>query len=292
MSQNTGQLSTAIATRNNTAQTPTSISHQLEDWSMKHLPKLASLAGSESEARKIFTICTHVILRSPGLMASTLPSVTNCILQSLELGLYPGPFQECAYVPLKNKTGQKEANFWPMYQGYVKLMLNAGSRNVIARVVREGDYFEFKEGSEAPKFVPSVVLGKKQGERLFCYAAIQHPTGGWHVEVMSPEDVEGIRSRSKAKDSSDSPWNSKHPSDVDAMWAKTVLRRAQKWCAKSPEIVRAWEMDDIISGDSAIKTNLLAVPLGGGETSNVLLAEGETDSEERTENKKETHNER
>jgi hypothetical protein len=198
----------------------------------------------------------------------------------MSLGLLPGPFKECAYVPLKNGRTQKvEANFWPQYEGIVKLVINAGNKGVIARVVKEGDHFEFHEGHRPPDFTPAVVLGRETGERLFAYAAICTPHGAWHVQVMSPKEVMAIKSRSRGAQFSDSPWNSKFEGDVDAMWAKCPLKRAAKFVPKSPELVQALAHDDHVDADT------LSAPIGKIEDDplGVSTDDAEPDTRETTE---------
>ncbi len=234
-------------------ETALSFQSTLEEWKNKHGPKLVQLVGGNQEAaNKMFVVCLGVISRNPDLLDCTFDSIAACVLTSFQLGLFPGAFGECAYVPLNNKnTQRKEANFWPMYQGLTKLMRNAGNKMVLARVVYENDYFEYHEGERAPQYCPAVVQGKKRGNRLFTYAAVCTRDGTWQVEVMSPEQVEVIRSRSKRGNSE--PWTSKYPDDVDAMWSKTVLKRLSKWVTKSAELIEAIDRDNSVDGDPALE---------------------------------------
>ena len=228
------------------------IQQKIDAWRGKHGERLMQLAGNKEKADKFFVICLNTISKNPNLLSCNFETLAGCILQSFQLGLMPGVFQECAYVPLNSKkklpNGQEEyvleANFWLQYQGLVKLLMNAGNKAVIARVVFENDYFGYKEGHEKPDYAPAVVLGKTRGKPLFCYAAVCTAQDMWQVEVMSPEQVEVIKSRSKGAKAYDSPWNSKFVDDVYAMWAKTVLKRVSKWCTKSAELVSALEADE------------------------------------------------
>ncbi len=260
--------------------TSLAIQGQLDKWKSQHFEKLSALVGSKEEADKVFVICMNTIGKNPKLMDCSFSTIANCILQSCQLKLFPGPFAECAYVPLNNRrTGQLEANFWPQYQGIVKLLRNAGNQMIVARVVRENDFFEYSEGSNAPKYAPAVVMGKKRGKRLFVYAAVCTSHNMWQVEVMSEEQINTIKARSPGSKMGDSPWNSKYEDDVDAMWAKTALKRVSKFCTKSAELVQAIEFDNEVDGDpSFIKTTVvdlantgandrmpLAAPEGNGE---------------------------
>ena len=228
------------------------IQQQIEAWKSKYGEKLLQLAGDREKADKFFVICLTTISKNPKLLTCNFETLASCILQSFQLGLMPGVFQECAYVPLNSKKkfddGHEEtvleANFWLQYQGLVKLLRNAGNKTVIARVVFENDYFSYKEASEKPDYAPAIVLGKERGKPLFCYAAVCTAQEYWQVEVMSPKQIEAIKSRSKGAKAYDSPWNSKFEDDVFAMWAKTVLKRVSKWCTKSAELVSALDADE------------------------------------------------
>ena len=255
MAKSNEQLSERIAAKGG-EMSPLVIKSKLDEWSKRFMPELISLADNEAEAKKIFTICLNTISRNPKLIECEFGTLANCIMQSFQLKLYPGPFQQCAFVPLKNgKTGKLEANWWPQYQGLNELMLRAGNKLVIAHVVREGDHFEYKEGREPPSYAPAVVMGKKRGKALFTYAAVCTRDGFWRVEVMDEEQMETLKNRSKAVQnakkygSGDTPWLSKIDDDVDAMRCKSVVKRVSKWVSKSADLITAMELDDEVDGD-------------------------------------------
>lgn len=255
MAKSNEQLSERIS-QSTGAMSPLAIKSKLDEWSKRYFPELISLAGNEDEARKIFTVCLNTISRNPKLLECEFSSLANCIMQSFQLKLFPGPFQQCAFVPLKNgKTGKSEANWWPQYQGLNELMLRAGNKIIIAHVVREGDHFEYREGRESPVYAPAAVLGKKRGKVLFTYAAACTRDGFWRVEVMDEEQMEALKSRSKAVQmakkygGNDSPWLSKFDDDVDAMRVKTVVKRVSKWVSKSADLITAIELDNEVEGD-------------------------------------------
>ena len=255
MAKSNQELSERISDKNG-QMAPLSIKSKLDDWSKRYLPELVRLAGDEKEAQKIFTICLNTISRNPKLIECDFSTLANCIMQSFQLKLFPGPFQHCAFVPLKNgKTGKTEANWWPQYQGLNELMLRAGNKIVIAHVIREGDHFEYREGREAPVYAPAVVMGKKRGKALFTYAAVCTRGGFWRVEVMDEEQMLTLMNRSKAVQNArkygggDSPWLSKFDDDVDAMRCKSVVKRVSKWVSKSADLITALELDDEVDGD-------------------------------------------
>jgi recombination protein RecT len=249
MSRDNAELASKVADRTGKL-TPLAIQEKLGKWKDQHAEKLVALAGSKDAADKVFVICLNTVGKNPDLLECTFESIASCILQSFQLNLFPGPFQECGYVPLRNgKTGRREANFWPQYQGLVKLMRNAGNKSVVARVVFENDFFDYHEGAKPPVYCPAVVMGKKRGKPLFVYSAICTAQDMWQVEVLDPDQIETVKNRSKGAKSSDSPWNSKYEDDVYAMWAKTALKRVGKWCTKSPELATAIDLDNEVDGD-------------------------------------------
>ncbi len=69
---------------------------------------------------------------------------------------------------------------------------------------------------------------------------------------MSKEDVMGIKAMSKAKDSSESPWNSKDPEKW--MWKKTCLIQLAKFLPKSQELQQAIDKD--YEGEGIERTNI------------------------------------
>lgn len=244
------------------------VQEQLQKWKEAHFDKFVALAGGRDAAEKVFVICMNTIAKNPDLLLCTFDSIANCVLQSFQLQLFPGPFQECGYVPLKNgrlseRTGRdvREANFWPQYQGIVKLLRNAGNKAVVARVVCENDFFQYHEGDKAPVYAPAVVVGKKRGAPLFVYAAVCTMHGSWQVEVMDLEQIQVIKSRSRGAAKSDSPWNSKYVDDQYAMWAKTCLKRVAKWCTKSAELVTAIEYDNVVDGDVVLEKKTPDAPV-------------------------------
>jgi len=264
---------------------PLALQGSLDKWREIHGEKLVALAGDREKADRVFVVCMNTISRNPALLECTFESIASCILQSFQLNLFPGPFQECAYVPLNNsRTGKKECNFWPQYQGIVKLMRNAGNKAIVARVVFENDFFQYREGTDGPIYAPAVVLGKKRGKPLFTYAAILTSEDMWQVEVMDNDQIAVIKSRSRGATKADSPWNSKYEDDQYAMWAKTALKRASKWCTKSAELIAAIEADNEVDGDPALmRAKIIDLHKGqsaieGGENSPALGApsQGET----------------
>lgn len=245
-------LSAKISQRSG-RETSLSLQHTLQTWFDKNLDTLKDAAGGDIDvARKLYAVCLGYISRNPALLDCNPQSLTTCIIHSISTGLYPKPFNECAYVPYKG-----EATFIAQYEGLIKLILDAGNKAALARVVRDGDLFEYYEGEKAPLFVPAAVLGRKRGDRLFAYAAICNRSGYWLVEVFDPERIATIKARSPAAKSSQSPWNSQYEYDIDAMWAKCPLRHLAKFVSKNQALAQAIDSDKESDGEAVYKAKVV-----------------------------------
>ncbi|RMD50745.1 hypothetical protein D6827_03435 [Candidatus Parcubacteria bacterium] len=216
---------------------------QLRDWFKKHSRKMQTLAGSKEEANKIITSLIFVAQRNPKLMTCTMESIGECLMQSAQLKLYPGPLQECAYVPFGNR-----ATFMPQYQGLCKLAYNSGVvRSIATEVVYANDLFEFELGTNAYlRHVPT--LSDNRGERIAAWCVVK-TTHGEVIIVKPISFIEGIRKRSPAGNKKDSPWNTSDD-DYDAMARKTVLKQALKTIPKSSDLAAAIQVDNAVESGS------------------------------------------
>ena len=123
------------------------------------------------------------------------------------------------------------------YKGLVELIRRSGDVSYIhADVVCENDHFEFQFGSGA-KLVHKPKLSGR-GKVYCAYSFIRLKDGSEDYDVMSIEEIDRIRERSKAKNNG--PW----VTDYNEMAKKTVFRRHSKWQNWSPEVQSAIEYDD------------------------------------------------
>lgn len=252
MSKDNNELSAKLADQG-AKMTPSAIQNSVERSFLAIKDKLIRLLGSETLARRLHMAVLNVVNRSDALQACTPESIRRCLLQSAEMNLFPGPMQECAYLPFKNKEGSNEATFVPMYQGLLKLAYQGGSvKSVSSAVVYANDIFEYAKGTDPYiKHIPS--LESERGERVCVYSAIQTVQGGWQIEVLSMDFIEGIRKRSPAGkyDSGKSPWNNGNPDDYDMMAKKTALRQCLKYIPKSVDLANALEADQDFDGKTS-----------------------------------------
>lgn len=181
---------------------------------------------------RFIRIALTEIRRNPTLAACDWQSVVGGIMLSAQLGLeIGGPLGQSYLVPFKGK-----AQFILGYKGIIALARRSGEiRSIDARAVYENDEFEFEFGLDE-RLVHRPALGDR-GKPIAYYAIAKFKDGGHQIRVMSPEDVERHRARSRAKDNG--PWQT----DYEAMACKTVIRSMAAFLPLSPEEHRSIELD-------------------------------------------------
>lgn len=220
----------AAAPANQRAIVPESLDMEIKQWYHANKKKVIALVGGDEARVALFVSAMYAqINRVPKLKGCTYESLIQCLLYSLGTNLMAGPMQEAYYIPFNN-----QAVFVPSYQGLVKLMYNSGFvTRITGNVVRYNDDFDFNMGTA--DLHHRVELGKTtkdRGAKMGAYVVVRNIHGEDLPIWKDAEFIQGIRARSPGAKSSDSPWNSKHESDVDAMWLKTVVRQAVKWVPK------------------------------------------------------------
>lgn len=221
---------------------------KLSQWKTQHFPKLAALASTKEEAEKLFTVCMNTICKSSALMDCSIASVQNCILTSYQLNLYPGPMQECAYIPFKGT-----ATFVPQYQGLVKLCYNGGIiSSVKCHVVWEGEVFDYCEGlTTTLVHIPDLEIDHMKAERVAVYSVVRTRFGDQQIAVLTPSSIARTKAGAPGGNKPDSPWNSKNPDVLDWMWKKTALRQNLKLVPKSADMAKALTFEDAIETEAS-----------------------------------------
>lgn len=221
---------------------PGSFEKQMLVWYQANGKRLANFAGGEEQAQALMSGLFYSASRTPQLLECHPNSLGDCLMQSAQMGLYPGALQDCAYLPFRdNKAGIIRAQFVPQYQGLVKLAYNSGVVKMIrCDVVYDADDFEFEKGSnEFLRHKPFLGPDEERGDRHCVYALIK-TTHDQYFEVKSIGWVDSIRKRSKSGGSSSSPWST----DYDEMARKSILKYALKLVPKSPKLQRALDADN------------------------------------------------
>lgn len=180
-------------------------------------------------------IALTAMTRTPKLAECSQQSFFRCLLDLSQWGLEPDG-RRAHLIPYGS-----ECTLIIDYKGLVELAYRSGVvRNIHADVVREGDVFSYNLGMierHTPwAFRNDAAKPEKAGEIVAAYCIVSLK-GDAKCEVLTREEVDGIRNRSKAGRSG--PW----VTDYSEMAKKTAFRRVSKWLPLSAEIYDAFEKD-------------------------------------------------
>src|SRR5690554_1158312 len=222
------KISNAVAQRQNT----------LTALIERQKPEIARALPKHMDPDRLARIATTVLRQTPQLGQCTPESFLGALMTCAQLGLEPGPLGHAYLVPFKNnKTGMFEVTFIPGYRGLVELARRSGQvQSVQARIVRDGDEFDYEFGLE-PKLRhrPTADVDKPV---THAYAVLRLKDGGADFDVMTVAEVDAIRKRSRA--ATNGPW----VTDYAEMAKKTVLRRLAKRMPMAVEMAQAVAQDE------------------------------------------------
>lgn len=198
-------------------------------------------------AKKFVRTAINGIQRKPEILKCDRRSIYEACMRASQDGLILDG-REAALVPYKG-----QAQYIPMVAGLLKKARQSGEISTIsANVVYENDEFNYELGDfEQIIHRPALV---NRGNPIAVYAICKLRDGGIHREVMSVEQIEAIRKRSRA--ASDGPW----VTDWSEMARKTVLRRITKYLPASTDLASVIDDDD-----DDIKAAVTDVDPGTGE---------------------------
>jgi len=216
----------------------TNVKRGLRDWlnSPELKEQVAKALPQHLSADRMMRVAMTALTRTPKLAECDQQSFFKCLLDLSQWGLEPDG-RRAHLIPFENrKRGCVECQLILDYKGLVELAYRTGTVSMIhADVVCENDTFEHDLG-QVTKHTYS--LREPRGKPYAAYARIVFKDGATKCEIMSYEDIEAIRKRSRAGNSG--PWMTDWPE----MAKKTVFRRASKWIPLSAEIRDAFERDD------------------------------------------------
>lgn len=200
-------------------------------------PQIARALPKHMDPDRLARVAMTVLRQSPQLGQCTPESFLGALMTCAQLGLEPGPLGHAYLVPYG-----REVTFVPGYRGLLELARRSGQiKTIAAHVVKQHDEFEFELGLE-PKLVHRPAL-RDRGDTTHVYAVVHYRDGGYDMEVMSRDEVEAIRGRSRAGKTG--PW----VTDWDEMARKTVLRRLAKRMPMSVELAQALAQDERVRVD-------------------------------------------
>jgi recombination protein RecT len=224
---------------------PNTIAALFEDPKVKM--KLLKAVPKHLDGDRLLRIAITAIKNNPQLLQCTQRSLLASVMGCAVLGLEPEPTLGQAYlVPFKNKWGQTEAKLIPGYRGYIALARRSGEVQTIqCQAVYTEDNFKLQFGLN-----PQCDLIPAEGDRgefKGAFVIFNYKDGSYSYDYMSKADIDGIRNRSKAKNSG--PW----VTDYDEMAKKTVIRRHVKLTPLTVEMAKAAQAENMaLGGESQI----------------------------------------
>lgn len=229
-------MGTAIVEKPQTelATKPKTIQEMLRLDGVKH--QIAQALPKHCTADRFLRVVANSVRRVPKLAECDQTSFFNALLTLSQYGLEPDG-RNAHLIPFRNnKLNITECQLIIDYKGLVELAMRSGLVSTIhADTVCENDEFEYDRG-EITKH--RIDLRKDRGECYAVYALVKFKDGATKCEVMTRQDIEAIRKRSRAGTSG--PWCT----DWNEMAKKTVFRRLSKWISISAEFRDAVDADD------------------------------------------------
>lgn len=190
--------------------------------------------------KRYMSSCAIEVQRNERLMeaitANPVSVVQACVIGS-KLGIELGePLGHAYLVPFKDKRLGMICQLIVGYKGWIHIISQHGYDYVDMACVHVLDHFECTRGT-SPKLLHSIDMRRTaRGEVIAVYAVVARERVK-HFEVMSPEEIEKHRDRSKSGTSG--PWTT----DWEAMAQKTVLLKLCKRLPLGKEFAVAVSVD-------------------------------------------------
>lgn len=197
---------------------------------------VANVLPKHLTPERFVRLAISAFTRIPKLKDCDQATLFGALMTLSQLGLEPDG-RRAHLIPFENrKRGVTECQLIIDYKGLVELALRSGAvSNIHADVVCANDLFEYDRGELKHH---KVAFDKPRGEVYAAYAICRFKDGGEKCEVMTKDEIEAVRKRSRA--GSYGPWTT----DWNEMAKKTVFRRLSKWLPLSPEFRDMVEKDD------------------------------------------------
>lgn len=193
--------------------------------------ELAKVLPKHLTPDRMCRVALTAILKTPGLLSCSQESLLQALMICSQAGLEPDG-RLAHLIPYGNVV---QVIF--DWKGLVTLALRNGMEAVYADKVCEADDFEAAVHN-GRKVIRHITNYRQARGEAYAYYAVCQRGGVVDFEVMTKEEVDGIRARSKAGRSG--PW----VTDYDEMAKKTALRRLSKRWDLLPEIRDVINADD------------------------------------------------
>lgn len=202
----------------------------------KMQPEFAAALPPQIQPEKFIRTTVTAIQMQPDLLQADRRSLLAACMKAAQDGLLPDG-REAALVIFRSKGGA-QVQYMPMIGGLLKKLRNSGElASISAHVVYEHDQFDYILGDEERIEHKPCLFGER-GQPIAVYAVAKVKDGAIYREVMSVEEVEKVRSVSRAGNSG--PW----VTWWGEMAKKTVIRRL---CKRLPSSA---DLDQVIAHDN------------------------------------------
>ena len=224
------------AQSNAVAERPTTVKGWMESPEFK--AQLAKVLPKHLTPERQLRVGLTALMKVPKIAECTIPSVMKAMLDCSSLGLEPDG--RYAHLIPYGTTCTLIID----YKGLVALAMRSGQvANIHADMVCENDVFEYDRGELKTH---KIDFRKPRGNAYAYYSLVKMKDGTETCQVMSLEEVEAVRKRSKS--GSSGPW----VTDFPEMAKKTVFKRHSKWLPLSSEFRDAIAKDDEIEREAVV----------------------------------------
>ena len=176
-------------------------------------------------AERFTRVALTALTRTPKLASCTPASFFKCLLDLSAMGVEPDG-RNAHLIPYG-----KECTLVLDYKGLVSLVRRSGDvAKIHADIVCENDIFHHSMGEVTTH---TFDLKESRGDAYAAYAQVTLKDGSVQSAIMSKDEIEEIRKRSKA--GNNGPW----VDHWNEMAKKTCFRRLTKWLTLSPEVMEA-----------------------------------------------------
>jgi recombination protein RecT len=191
--------------------------------------EIAKVLPKHMTPERMARVAMTALRRTPKLRECSPESFFKCLMDLSSWGLEPDG-RRAHLIPYN-----RECTLILDYKGIVELAMRSGRISTIhSDVICENDDFVYDRGEVVRH---RIEFGHPRGEVLGVYCLVKFKEGAEKAEVMTTDEVEVIRKRSKAGNSG--PWKT----DWNEMAKKTVFRRCSKWLPLTAEQADAMERD-------------------------------------------------
>lgn len=190
--------------------------------------QIAMVLPQHLTAERMTRVMLTAIVKTPKLGACSPESLLQALMLCSQAGLEPDG-RNAHLIPYGD---QVQVIF--DWKGLVALAKRNGIQNIAAEIVCENDDFSWYRDGEGLHFKHTIDYRKPRGG-MFAAFCIWKDGAQFDGEVMTKDEIDGIRKRSKAAGAG--PW----VTDYNEMAKKTVIRRASKKWPLASEV----EDDDV-----------------------------------------------